>query len=55
MNNQLIFPTILLVSFVLLLWIGMRSLRPKRTTRGLRRKKLKNEIDNILKKNKDGF
>ncbi len=55
MNSQLIFPTILLVSFVLLFCICMRTLKPGRSSSGLKRKKLKNEIDDILNKNKDGF
>ncbi len=54
MNNQLIFPTILLIAFVFVFYICMRALKPRRSNGGLRRKKLKNEIDDILKK-KDGF
>ena len=55
MNSQLILPTILLFGFVFVIAMLMRSLRPRRSSAGLKRAKLKNEIDKILKKDKDGF
>tara|TARA_B100000530_G_scaffold336809_1_gene292784 strand:- start:2286 stop:2453 length:168 start_codon:yes stop_codon:yes gene_type:complete len=55
MNSQLILPTIMLFAFIFVVSLLLRSLRPRRSSVGLKRAKLKNEIDKILKKNKDGF
>jgi len=45
----------MLFGFIFVIALFMRSLRPRRPSIGLKRAKLKNEIDKILKKNKDGF